>query len=109
LNKGEGVSLTIEDVLIRLRELKRVSEKGSQEEKIRILSEILQRANPKEGKYILRIIIGKLRLGFGDQFLLEEFSIAFVGDKKYLGKIKESYSVCTDIGELAEAFAEYGS
>ncbi len=41
--------------------------------------------------------------------MLEEFSIAFVGDKKYLGKIKESYSVCTDIGELAEAFAEYGS
>ena len=109
MNKGEGVSLTIEDVLIRLRELKRVSEKGSQEEKIRILSEILQRANPKEGKYILRIIIGKLRLGFGNQFLLETFSIAFVGDKKYLNKIKESYSVCTDIGELAEAFAEYGS
>ncbi len=68
----------------------------------------MQRANPTEGKYILRIIIGKLRLGFGDQFLLEAFSIAFLGDKKYLGKIKESYSVCTDIGELAEAFAEYG-
>ena len=60
----------------------------------------MQRANPNEGKYIIKIIIGKLRLGFGDQFLLEEFSIAFVGDKKYLGKIKESYSICTDIGSL---------
>jgi DNA ligase-1 len=66
---------------------------GSHEEKIRILSEILQRANPIEGKYILRIIIGELRLGFGDQFLLEVCSIVFLGDKKYLGKIKERYSV----------------
>jgi DNA ligase-1 len=40
--------------------------------------------------------------------LLEAFSIAFAGDKKYLGKIKESYSVYTDIGELAEALAKYG-
>jgi hypothetical protein len=38
----------------------------------------LQRVNPKEGKYVLRIIIKKLRLGFGDQFLLQEFFIAFV-------------------------------
>jgi len=108
LNKGEGVFLTIEDVLVRLKGLKGVSGEGSQEEKIRIVSEILQQSNPKEGKYILRIVPGKLRLGFGNQFLLEAFSIAFFGDKKYLGKIKKSYSVCTDIGELAEAFAEYG-
>ena len=53
-------------------------------------------------------MLGKLRLGFGDQFLLEAFSIAFTGDKKYTAKIKESYSVCTDIGELAESLAEYG-
>lgn len=68
----------------------------------------MQRARPEEGKYILRLTLGKLRLGFGDQFLLEAFAIAFTGDKKYLGKIKESYSVCTDIGELAEALAKSG-
>jgi len=105
---GKEGPLTIEDVFVRLKEIKEVSGKGSQEEKIRLLSEILQRARPDEGKYILRITLGKLRLGFGDQFLLEAFSIAFIGDKKHLGKIKESYSVCTDIGELAEALARYG-
>jgi DNA ligase 1 len=36
----------------------------------------LQRAGPEEGKYIVRIVLGKLRLGFGGQFLLEAFSIA---------------------------------
>lgn len=68
----------------------------------------MQRARPEESKFILRLTLGKLRLGFGDQFLLEAFAIAFTGDKKYLGKIKESYNVCTDIGELAESLARYG-
>ncbi|WP_243684356.1 hypothetical protein [Methanosarcina barkeri] len=40
--------------------------------------------------------------------MLEAFSIAFTGDEKYVVKIKESYSVCTDIGELAESLAEHG-
>ena len=79
LNKGAKNSLTIEEVFEKLREIKEASGKGSQEEKIKLLSEILQRAGPEEGKYIVRIVLGKLRLGFGDQFLLEAFSIAFTG------------------------------
>ncbi len=109
LNERERNSLTIGEVFGRLREIKEASGKGSQEEKTGLLSDILQRASPEEGKYIIRIVLGRLRLGVGDQFLLEAFSIAFTGDKKYTGKIKESYSVCTDIGELAESLAEYGS
>ncbi len=108
LNKNMESSLTIDEVFGRLREIKEVSGKGSKEEKTHLLSDLLQRANPEEGKYIIRILLGKLRLGFGDQFLLEAFSIAFTGDKKYAGRIKESYSVCTDIGELAESLARYG-
>jgi len=108
LNQGEEKSLAIDEVFGSLKEIKEASGKGSQEEKTGLLSSILQRASPKEGKYIVRIVLGKLRLGFGDQFLLEAFSIAFTGDKKYVVKIKESYSVCTDIGELAESLAEQG-
>jgi DNA ligase-1 len=109
LNRGEGKPLTIDEVFRRLKEIKEAAGKGSQEEKTGLISSILQRASPEEGKYIVRIVLGKLRLGFGDQFLLEAFSIAFTGDKKYTAKIKESYSVCTDIGELAESLAEYGT
>lgn len=109
MNKNTENFLTIDKVFGRLREIKEVSGKGSQEEKNRLLSDLLQRASPEEGKYIIRILLGKLRLGFGDQFLLEAFSIAFTGDKKYSGRIKESYSVCTDIGELAESLAKYGT
>lgn len=108
LNRGEEKSLTIDEVFSRLREIKEASGKGSQEEKTGLLSSILQRASPEEGKYIVRIVLGKLRLGFGDQFLLEAFSIAFTGDRKHAAKIKESYNVCTDIGELAESLAEHG-
>lgn len=108
LNKGANNSLTIKEVFEKLQKIKEASGKGSQEEKIKFLSEILQRTGPEEGKYIVRIVLGKLRLGFGDQFLLEAFAIAFTGDNKFTAKIKESYNICTDIGELAESLAEYG-
>jgi DNA ligase 1 len=62
LNKREGNSLTIDEVFGRLKEIKEVSGKGSQQEKIRLLSNILQRAIPYEGKYIVRIALGRLRL-----------------------------------------------
>jgi DNA ligase-1 len=109
LSKEKEAFLTIEDVFRRLEQIKEASGKGSQEEKIGLLSDILQKATPEEGKYIVRLVLGRLRLGFGDQFLLEAFSIAFTGDKKQAGKIKESYSVCTDIGELAKTLSEYGA
>lgn len=109
LSAKREASLTIEDVFERLRQIKEASGKGSQEEKTGLLSDILQKATPEEGKYIVRLVLGRLRLGFGDQFLLEAFSIAFTGDKKHAGKIKESYSVCTDIGELAKTLAEHGA
>lgn len=109
LNKNDESSLTIKEVFKRLTEIKEASGKGSHEEKNKLLSDILQKSSPEEGKYIIRLVLGNLRLGFGDQFLLEAFSIAFTGDRKYLGKIKESYSVCTDIGELAESLAKYGA
>ncbi|WP_269848753.1 ATP-dependent DNA ligase [Methanosarcina horonobensis] len=109
LNREKEAFLTIEDVFQRLQQIKEASGKGSQEEKTGLLSDILQKATSEEGKYIVRLVLGRLRLGFGDQFLLEAFSIAFTGDKKHAGKIKESYGVCTDIGELAKTLAEHGA
>lgn len=109
ISKKREASLSIEEVFQRLGQIKEASGKGSQEGKTWLLSDILQKATPEEGKYIVRLVLGRLRLGFGDQFLLEAFSIAFTGDKKHAGKIKESYSVCTDIGELAKALAEHGT
>jgi DNA ligase-1 len=109
LCREREASLTIADVFQKLGQIKEASGKGSQTEKIRLLSELLQKSTPEEGKYIVRLVLGRLRLGFGDQFLLEALSIAFTGNKKYVSKIKESYSVCTDIGELAQTLEEYGA
>jgi DNA ligase 1 len=109
LSEKKEASLTIEEVFQRLRQIKEASGKGSQEQKTWLLANILQKATPEEGKYIVRLVLGRLRLGFGDQFLLEAFSIAFTGDKKHAGEIKESYNVCTDIGELAKTLAKYGA
>lgn len=61
-----------------------------------------------EAKYIMRITLGELRLGFGEQFVLSALAMAFTGDDKNTVYLEEAYNVCTDIGQLAESVSEYG-
>lgn len=108
LNKNEKSTLTIEDVFNQFVRIRNASGEGSQKNKITLLSEILYQASAIESKYIMRIALGRLRLGFGEQFLIEAFSLAFTDNKNNAGRIEETYNVCTDTGQLAESLAEHG-
>ncbi|RLI20301.1 ATP-dependent DNA ligase, partial [Candidatus Bathyarchaeota archaeon] len=74
-------ALTVEDVYSTLDKIAKTSGKGSNEIKIRLLSRLLRGSRPKEAKYIVRIVTGKLRLGIGDMTILDALALAFTGDK----------------------------
>ncbi len=93
--------LTPNNVILGLRKIASYSGKGSQEAKIKTLASILGFAKPKEAKYIVRIALGRLRIGVGTMAVLDALSIAFFGSKKERPTLEHAYNLCNDIGLIA--------
>ncbi len=103
-----GDNLTVDQVHDRLKKLLNFSGTGSQELKEKFLEEILYQLDPISAKYVIRIILGKLRLGFSDMTLLDAFSWMFAGDKSIRLYLEEAYNVCADIGLIIKTLKQDG-
>ncbi len=79
--------LTLNKVFNNLLKIAKASGPGSQEFKIKLLSELLNSAKPKEAKYITRIPLGHLRLGTGDPTMMDAFAIIYLDELKKDKKI----------------------
>lgn len=73
--------LTVERVYATFEKIAKATGAGSQESKLRLLGELVAAATPLEGRYLVRLVSGKLRLGVADQTLLEALSL-FATDKE---------------------------
>lgn len=80
------------------------SGQGSQEQKIKLLTELLNNSSPLEARYIVRFVLGRLRLGVGDPTILDALSVAHAGDKSLREPLERAYNVCSDMGHVAETF-----
>ena len=101
-------SLTINQVYKELCAIEETSGTGSHDEKINALVALLKQVDPLSGRYIVRIIIGKLRLGFSDMTIVDALSWMITGDKSLRETIENAYNVCADIGWIALELKEYG-
>jgi len=100
--------LTISRVYDTLDRIARSSGKGTQDTKIHLLAGLLSDAKPKEAKYILRTVLGRLRLGVADMTLLDAFAIVYGGGKSARPDIERAYNVSSDIGFVAKILATKG-
>jgi DNA ligase-1 len=82
--------------------------KGSVEEKISLLVDLLRKASPKEARYIVRMVTGRLRLGVGDMTFLDALAIAYTGSKKTRKDVEKAYNLSSDLGLVAETLAKEG-
>jgi DNA ligase-1 len=103
--KGRTTPLTIQQVYDALMELARASGAGSVEKKITALVSLLQRATPLEAKYLLRIPVGRLRLGVGEATILEGLARAKNVPRPV---IERAYNLCSDLGLVARTLYEGG-
>ncbi len=71
-------TLSIQKVFQNYEKIAKMEGKGSQELKIKLMSELLNSATPLEAKYIARIPLGNLRLGTGDPTLMDALADLFV-------------------------------
>ena len=100
--------LTVTEVASQLHRLLEMSGTGSQERKEAALVALLQSVTPLEAKYIVRSVVGKLRLGFSDMTLLDAYSWMISGDKTLRQPLENAYNVCADIGLVITTLKEGG-
>ena len=100
--------LTVERVYQTLDKIAKASGSGSIDQKISLLAGILSDAEPKEAKYIIRTLTGKLRLGIADMTVLDALAIAYGGGKEARPILERAYNVSSDLGQVAKIVAESG-
>lgn len=105
--KNSG-SLSVKEVYKKLYSLAELGGTGSQEKKIALLAELLNSTDALSGRFIVRIPLDKLRLGFSDMTILDSLSWMLGGNKSLRAKLEEAYNVRPDIGLLSETVKEHG-
>lgn len=102
LSVSKGGNLSVEDVYLRLEKIAADEGEGSQERKITEMAKLLSNLDPLSAKFVARIPIGKLRLGFSDKTILDALSWMKNGDKSAKAKLDSVYQVIPDVGLLAK-------
>lgn len=100
--------LTVEEVYKRLEHLQAISGTGSQEEKAAAVTELLCMMDSLSASFVIRTILGTMRLGFSDMTLIDALSWMMKGDKSLKASIEHGYNVCADIGLIASLLKSQG-
>lgn len=98
---GRSSKLTIEEVFSKLTEIAHTTGEGSVEKKIGSLKELLQSVDSLSAKFLVRIPLGKLRLGIGDPTILDALITAKLGDKSQRKVLEAAYNRTSDLGYIA--------
>lgn len=76
--------------------------------KIKLLADLLAKVDPLSARYIVRMLLGKLRLGFSDMTILEGLSWMLTGDKTQKKILEQAYNVRPDLGFIAQSVKKKG-
>ena len=74
--------ITVERVYETLFKIAKLEGKGSQDLKMKYISSLLNDATPLEAKFVLKILLGTLRLGIAENTVMDALAIAFTGKKE---------------------------
>mgnify|MGYP001218824626 CR=1 FL=1 len=99
-------TLSVDYVFDTLLRIAKTGGEGSQDKKIKYLSDLLNRAVPLEGRYLVRIPLANLQLGVGDPTMMEALSIALKGDNSLREEIERAYNLSSDLGLTARKLYE---
>src|SRR5258706_8518618 len=101
--KGKS-NLSVTDVYEKLLVIAKDNGEGSQERKIEKMVDILKNADPLSARYLARIPVGKLRLGFSEKTVIE--AIRQAQGKLSSEEIEAAYNIRPDIGYIARLVKE---
>ena len=100
--------ITVERVYETLFKIAKLEGKGSQDLKMKYISSLLNDATPIEAKFVLKILLGTLRLGIAENTVMDALAIAFTGKKENRVQIENAYNVSSDLGKVSLIVATDG-
>jgi DNA ligase-1 len=99
---------SIGDVFEALLEIAKITGAGTVEKKVVLLSDLMRGAGGLGAKYLVRILMGRLRLGIGDPTVLDALALAFLGDRGKRRLLEGAYNRTSDLGLIGKTLVEGG-
>jgi len=96
------------DVHRRLWEIARTSGEGSLKAKLDLFAALLGELDAASAKHLVRITMGKMRLGIGDPTVLDALSFAKQGDRSLRPVLEGAYNRSSDLGLIARTLWAQG-
>lgn len=91
--------LDVDKVFENLRKLPDITGAGSQEKKVALISELLSSATGREARYLVRTVLGEMRVGVAAGIVRDAIAKAFDKEPK---DIEHVYNITADYGRVAE-------
>lgn len=101
-------SMKLEEVYNALVKFEAINGVGSQEHKSLFFQELLRQLDAQSAKYVVRMVLATLRLGFSDMTLLDALSWMISNDKSNKLVLEDAYNRCADLGLIARVVKESG-
>src|SRR5437588_9269156 len=99
--------LSVEDVFLGLKAIAQTSGKGAVEQKSARLADLLTRVDSVSAKYVVRILLGNLRMGIGDATVLDALAKVRWNDVKKRKLLEGAYHKISDLGLIARTLWEH--
>lgn len=106
--KSKREELSVVEVFGELTNIAGTSGAGSVEKKITALKELLEHMDAVSAKHLVRIPLGKTRLGIGDPTILDGVATAILGDKSKRKLLEKAYNETSDLGLIGKTLLEEG-
>jgi DNA ligase-1 len=94
-------SPSVGDVHRRLSKIAAAGGEGSQQEKLDGFTGLLGDLDASSAKHLVRITLGKMRLGIGDPTVLDALSFAKRGNRSLRPVLEAAYNRTSDLGHVA--------
>jgi DNA ligase-1 len=101
-------SPSVVEVHQRLFKIAAAGGAGSQQEKLDGFTSLLSDLDSISAKHLVRITLGKMRLGIGDPTVLDALSFAKVGNRSMRPVLEAAYNRTSDLGLIARTLWEAG-
>jgi DNA ligase-1 len=106
--KHRGDSVSVSEVFDQLKLVAETGGEGSVEKKMTIVAGLLKSLDPLSARFVSRIPVAKLRLGFSDMTVLDALSWMIDGTKNHRKDIEPVFNIRPDLGYIAKTVKEKG-